>query len=229
MFYSIRTLQHTREKRGDVFVKKYWIEVRILSGLLVVLGIVVTVKTSVPAFGVLMVLIAVITFVLTAHAETDEPEEEGDMVGCIIFETRGDELALYVDLEDLVSDAGLTEDVIANMQQSTSELDSSKDYYMHEAIVEDDGHTFLKRLILIRVDSFGNLKGLNVMLNGESYEATLSSDELRNLEVYLDDQFMMRLALADFNALAKAFSEDVALSWPKVEGSVSGIFEDEQN
>ena len=209
-------------------MKKYGIVARILAGLLVVLGTVVTVKTSVPAFGVLMVLIAVTTWVLVARLNADESEEEGDMVGCIIFETRGDELALYVDLEDLVADAGLPKDVIDDMQQTTNERDNSKDYYLCEMIAMDDERTFWKRLVLIRVDSFGNLKSLNVMLNGESYEAALSPEELRNLEVYLDGQFMMRLALADFNALAKAFSEEVALNWPKVEGRVSELFGDEQ-
>jgi hypothetical protein len=67
------------------------------------------------------------------------------------------------------------------------------------------------------VDAFGNLKNLNVMLNGESYEAILGGSVAKDLEVYLDGEFMMRLALSDFSTLVRAFGENAALRWPKVE------------
>ena len=145
------------------------------------------------------------------------------MVGSINYETRGDELALYVNLEDLVADAGLSDDVIREMKSSVSKKNGSRDYYFCEVYPEADDHYFMKRLVLIRVDSFGNLMGLNVLLNGVSYEAVLGNDIMRNLEVYLEGEFMMRLALDDFASLVKAFGTDTVLCWPKVDETLQEV------
>ena len=104
----------------------------------------------------------------------------------------------------------------------------SKDYYFCEMIPQDNDRKFLKRLVLIRVDSFGNLRSLNVMLNGVSYENSPNPDSYRNFDIYLGGEFMMRLAAGYFPILAEAFNEDIELYWPRVDGVAEDMIQNEQ-
>ena len=185
------------------------------------------VATGAPWFGVIMIAIAVIALVATFWPKKAN-HKEGEMIGKINYEVRDNELTLNMDLEDLVADAGLPEDVIRSMNRCTNENSGSKDYYFCEMIPQDNDHKFLKRLVLIRVDSFGNLRSLNVMLNGVSYENSPNPDSYRNFDIYLGGEFMMRLAAGYFPILAEAFNEDIELYWPRVDCVDEDMIQNEQ-
>lgn len=200
-------------------MKKLETAVIILTGLAVVFGVVVM-AAGATWFGLMVTVAALVALTYAFWPKRGDDREEGTMVGCISYETRGDSVVLSVDLEDLAADAGLPDDVVTGVKTCVNDEDKSKDYYFCEMYARGDDRYFLKRLVIIRVDAFGNLKNLNVMLNGESYEAILGGSVAKDLEVYLDGEFMMRLALSDFSTLVRAFGENVALPWLKVEGGL---------
>ena len=199
----------------------------VLATVLVATGIVMC--QVAPWFGALMLVIAAVVLIAILPWNRGQCSKEGDkMEGSMNYKIVEGKLALTVYLPDMMADYGLPRDMTSNVLIGVR--DDGVDYYFIEGYelgeMDDFGNAryCIKRLVMVRTDVDSKMRGLNVLLNGVSYEAKLTNDDApQRIMVWSDvgNDVSFRVSEANFIKLAEAFGEREKLDgWPLVENTL---------